>query len=119
MSLPKQLADKRPPDRQRRRCAHRPWLTEYGRPRPSRQGPRKTTHQPKHPVAQHGFLARLDPSAPLEAVKSGIERALPDLKRCARDVVKPLRNRPAMLRLESDGFQDQEIESPLGKLHSI
>jgi hypothetical protein len=52
-------------------------------------------------------------------VESGIEGALTDLERCARDLMKPRRNRPAMLRLKSDRFQDQEIKGPLGELHSI
>src|SRR5215212_1344726 len=45
-----------------------------------------------------------------------VERPLLHLQHLARDLLDPLRDRPAMRRLEREGLQDQEIE---GALHEI
>jgi hypothetical protein len=52
-------------------------------------------------------------------VQRRIEGTLTDVERCARELMEPLRDRPAVLRFVRDGFQDQEIQSALRKVHSI
>ena len=42
-----------------------------------------------------------------------IERTLIDLERTLRDLLNPLGYRPAMLRLERDRFQNQQVQRPL------
>src|SRR6185295_14440189 len=60
--------------------------------------------------------ARPDPAAPFEPVQCGVERALADVQRRGRDLVQPFGNRPAVLRLEGDGLEDEQVERALWKL---
>src|SRR5437773_2640734 len=52
-------------------------------------------------------------------MKGRVERPLAHLQRGARDLAKALGNGPAMLRLEGDRPQNQEIERALGELHPV
>src|SRR5262249_31168030 len=53
---------------------------------------------------------------PLEAIESGVERALWDGERLAGDLMNALRHCPTVLRLERQRFEDQEVERPLGQV---
>src|SRR5690348_191824 len=59
---------------------------------------------------------RLDPAAPFEAMEGRIERSLRNLERRRGDLADALRDRPAVLRLEGQRFQDEQIERPLREL---
>ena len=58
--------------------------------------------------------ACLNPTASLEAVESGVQGPLPDLQRRPPDLMKPVGNCPAVLRLESDSFENEQVESSCG-----
>ena len=53
------------------------------------------------------------PSAILQAVKSGVERPLLELKEVARDLLDPLRDRVAMNRPQCDDLEDQHVQGAL------
>src|SRR5438105_11365201 len=59
-----------------------------------------------------------DPSAALEPVQCRVQRALWDLKRCARDLVDALGNPPTVHRLERERFENQEVERALRQVES-
>src|SRR5262249_35168563 len=56
---------------------------------------------------------RLDPAAPLQPVERRIQRSLLDAKRILRDLLNPIGDRPAVLRLEGERFENQEVERAL------
>ena len=56
---------------------------------------------------------RLDPGLLLEAVKGRVKRALLHLQRFFRDLLDALRDRPAVLGLEGERLEDQQVESAL------
>src|SRR5262249_41555533 len=56
---------------------------------------------------------RVDEAPPLEGGEGRVERALLDLEHAARDLVEPLRDRPAVPRPERQGLEDEEVERPL------
>lgn len=75
-------------------------------------------------AAGFGFGAlALDPAFVLEAMESGVQGALLNLQNVAGDLLDALGDGPAVLGLESQGFEDQEIESALdevvGFAHSV
>ena len=51
-----------------------------------------------------------------EAVERGVEGALLDLENILGDLLDALGDGPAVLGLESQGFEDQEIEGALNKI---
>ena len=55
----------------------------------------------------------LDVALFLEAVEGGLERALSDFQRVARELLDALADAPAMHRGEREGFQDEEVEGSL------
>src|SRR5215510_1330955 len=67
------------------------------------------------PVVVGRAPARLDPAAPLEPVERRVERSLLDLQRGAGDLMEPLGDRPAVLRLERDRLENEEVEGALRK----
>ena len=60
--------------------------------------------------------AGFDPAATLQAVQRGVQRALLDLQNVFGDLLNTFRNGPAMLRLESNRFEDEQIESALRQI---
>jgi hypothetical protein len=48
-----------------------------------------------------------------------IQGALADLQRRGGDLMEPLRDRPAMARLERERFENQEIECALRKIELV
>jgi hypothetical protein len=62
---------------------------------------------------------RLDPTATLEPMKSRVDRALPNMKRRARDLVKSFGNRPPMPRLESECLEDQQFQRALREFNMV
>src|SRR3954467_8068675 len=50
---------------------------------------------------------RLDPAAALEAMQRRVERSLLNLDDARGDLVEPLGDRPAMLRFERQGLEDE------------
>jgi hypothetical protein len=64
------------------------------------------------PVILARAPAGLDPAAPLQPVKSGIERPLLNTQRIAGDLLNTLRYRPAALRFKNERLQDQQIQCP-------
>src|SRR5262245_18035766 len=64
-------------------------------------------------VVLGGFPARLDPAAPFEPMQRGIQRSLRDLQPFRGNVTQPLRNSPAVLWIERQCFQYQEIQRAL------
>ena len=54
-----------------------------------------------------------------EPVQCGIERALLHLKDIAGELPDPPRDRPAMLRFELEGFQDQQVERALDEVDRL
>jgi len=49
-------------------------------------------------------------------VQRGIKRSLVDLQDVVRDAPYPLRDGPAVHRFESDGLEDEQIESALHEI---
>src|SRR5262245_61506806 len=70
-------------------------------------------------VVVGGGLPGLDPASPLEAVQRWVERSLAHCQDGARYLVQPLRNRAAVLRLERDGLEDEEVERPLRQVQAV
>ena len=60
-----------------------------------------------------------DPALPLEALQRGIERALLDLQDVVGELADPLRDRPAVQRLERDRLQDQQIDGALNEIGGL
>ena len=58
----------------------------------------------------------LDPAATFEPVKRGIERALLHLQDVAGNLMDAFGDRPAVLRLERNGLENQQIERSLRQL---
>ena len=58
----------------------------------------------------------LDPPFALEPVEGGIEGALLDLEDFLGDLLDALGDGPAVLGLECDGFQDEEVEGALDEV---
>jgi hypothetical protein len=52
-------------------------------------------------------------------MERGIERSLVHLQDVARQLLDALRNRPAMLRLEQERLQDEEIERALDEVDGL
>jgi hypothetical protein len=52
---------------------------------------------------------RLNPSAAFKPVKSGIQRSLANLKSVARYLLNTFGNRPAVLGLEGDRLENQQV----------
>jgi hypothetical protein len=52
-------------------------------------------------------------------MKGGIKRTLTDVEGGAGDLVKALRNRPSMPRLQREGLQDEKVERSLWKVEAI
>src|SRR5262249_25267715 len=69
------------------------------------------------PVVVGDVPLGLDPAAALEAMQRRVQRALLHLERVVGNLLDAFGNRPAVLRLERDGFQDQEIERALRQIH--
>jgi len=64
-----------------------------------------------------GFGAfSLNPAFLFEAVQGGVEGALLDLEDFAGDLLDTLGDGPAVLGLESEGFEDQKVESALNEV---
>jgi hypothetical protein len=61
----------------------------------------------------------LDPALVFEPMESRIERALLDLQDVARQLLDPFREGPAMLRLELQRFQNEEVERPLNEVDGL
>src|SRR5258708_15952907 len=61
----------------------------------------------------------LDPTSLLEAIERGIEATLADLENVGRELSDALRDAPAVERAESQGAQDEEVESALEELGAI
>src|ERR1051326_2807213 len=57
-----------------------------------------------------------DPPLLLERVERRVERSLLHLQLVFRDLLDALRDRPAMLRLERDDFQNEEVERALDEV---
>ena len=57
-----------------------------------------------------------DPGFLFEAVEGGIERALLDLEHFIGNLLNALGDGPAVLGLERDGFEDQEVEHALDEI---
>src|SRR5437867_6800739 len=64
-------------------------------------------------VVVGGSPVRGDPATVLEPMECGVERTLIDLEHVPRELLDPLRDAPAVHRLERDGFEDEEVEGPL------
>src|SRR5215467_1446968 len=62
------------------------------------------------------FPLGLDPPALFEAVQGRIERSLLYLQHFAGNLLDPLGDRPAVLRLQGNGLQDQQVQSPLHQI---
>src|SRR6185436_12999707 len=60
-----------------------------------------------------------DPTLFLETLQSGVERSLLDLKDFFRELPDPLRDRPAVQRLERDGLQDQQVDGALNEIGGL
>src|SRR5262249_38711387 len=60
-----------------------------------------------------------DPAPPFEAVQRRVERSLAHFQDGAGDPVQPLCNRPAVLWLERDGLQYQQVERALRQVHAV
>ena len=60
-----------------------------------------------------------DPTAALKTMESRVHRALLDLQDAARDLLDALRNGPAVLRLERERLQDQEVQSALRQVDAF
>src|SRR6266446_788596 len=63
-----------------------------------------------------GAPAGFDPAATFEAMQRGIEGALLNLQNVLGGLLDALGDGPAVLRLESKGFEDEEIEGALGEI---
>ena len=63
--------------------------------------------KPRAPVVLGGAPVGGDPALLFEALQCGVERSLLDLKDVVGQLPDPLRDRPAVQRLERDGLQDQ------------
>jgi hypothetical protein len=63
-------------------------------------------------LARFGF----DPAVKLKAMQCGIEGALLDLQDLAGDLLDALGDGPAVLRLQGEGFEDEEVESALNEI---
>jgi hypothetical protein len=59
---------------------------------------------------------RGDPALLLEAMQCWVERALLDLENFVGDLSNGLGNRPAVLRLEGDRLEDEQIECALNAI---
>src|SRR5580704_382590 len=59
---------------------------------------------------------RFNPCLLFQPVQSGVERPLLNLKNFLRDLLNALGNRPAVLRLERDGLENEQIESSLNEI---
>src|SRR6188508_3400893 len=57
-----------------------------------------------------------DPALFFKSLKSGVERTLLDLEDFVGELADPLRNRPAVERLERDGLQDQQVNGALNEI---
>jgi len=62
--------------------------------------------------------ARGDPVLALQAMERGIQRALLHKQNFAGNLVDALRNRPAVQGLQSDGAENQEVQSALREIDS-
>jgi hypothetical protein len=63
--------------------------------------------------------AGFDPAATLEAVQRGVQRTLLDLQNVFGDLLNTFRNGPAVLRLESNRFEDEQIQSALRQIEFL
>src|SRR5204863_7294670 len=59
-----------------------------------------------------------DPALALQAMQRGIEGALLYKKSLAGDLMNALRDGPAVLRLKSEGAEDQQVQGALRKVYS-
>src|SRR5438105_3219151 len=57
-----------------------------------------------------------DPAFLLELVQRRVERSVADLQHVARDLLQALADGPAVEWLESENFQQQEVESALDEI---
>src|SRR5215467_1386599 len=71
----------------------------------------------RSPVVFRRSPARLDPPAPLQPVQRRIQRALLHAQHVARNLLDALGNGPAMLRLQCQRSQNQQIQSSLRKIN--
>jgi hypothetical protein len=62
---------------------------------------------------------RLDPAATLQPMESRVDRSLPNMKRRARNLMKPLGNCPPMPRLEGECFEDQQFQRALREFNVV
>ncbi len=59
---------------------------------------------------------RLNPTAALKAVQSGIQRTLLNAEHIAGDLLDAFRNGPAVLRTQGESPEDEQIQSALGEI---
>src|SRR4051812_19430466 len=62
---------------------------------------------------------RIDPSAALQAVQRGIERALLNAQQVAGHLLNALRYSPAVERLQGNSAEDQQIKCALRKINGL
>lgn len=63
-----------------------------------------------------GFPLGANPSGELELLERRVDRAVARLKRFVRDLAEALADRPSVLRLQGDDFQEQQIERSLDQV---
>jgi len=54
-----------------------------------------------------------------QALQRRVQRSLLDLEDVIRELTDPLRDRPAVQRLERDGLEDQQIDGALNEIGGL
>src|SRR5438270_7934222 len=62
---------------------------------------------------------RFDPATPLQPVQRRVQRSLLNFEEIVRDLLDALGNGPAVQRTQRYSFQNQQIQSALGKIDSL
>src|SRR4051812_11872870 len=70
-------------------------------------------------VVLGGAPACLDPATPFQTMERGIQRALLDAQDIRRNLLQPFRDGPAVLWLERERAEDQEVERALRQVHAF